>query len=107
MLKNKGKNKLSMVEGDYGLTLPLIISGITIEKTDKLNFYIKKELNGEKIIDKIFDSITDNTINLVFTKEESDKLSVGKYKYAIDWYKENSFCGNLIKLQEFEVEDKL
>lgn len=107
MLKNKGSNKLSMVEGDYGLDLPLIINGITIASADKLNFYIKQDRNSEKIIDQTYENIKDNTFNLTFTKEESEKLPVGRYKYAIDWYKENTFCGNLIKYSDFVVEDKL
>lgn len=107
MLRNKGSNKLSMVEGDYGLTLPLIINGITIDKDDKINFYIKKDRNGEKIIDQIYENIVDNTIGLTFSEEESEKLQVGKYRYAIDWYKKDVFNGNLVKEKDFEVEDKL
>lgn len=107
MLRNKGSNKLSMVEGDYGLTLPLIINGITIDKDDKINFYIKKDRNGEKIIDQIYENIVDNTIGLTFSEEEAEKLQVGKYKYAIDWYKKDVFNGNLVKEKDFEVEDKL
>lgn len=107
MLRNKGSNKLSMVEGDYGLTLPLIINGITIDKDDKINFYIKKERNSEKIIDQTYENIIDNTIDLTFSEQEAEKLQVGKYKYAIDWYKKGAFNGNLIKEKDFEVEDKL
>ena len=107
MLRNKGSNKLSMVEGDYGLTLPLIINGITISTDDKLNFYIKKDKNSEKIVDQNYENIENNTINLTFSKEESDRLPIGNYKYAIDWYKQDTFCGNIIKEKDFEVEDKL
>lgn len=107
MLKSHENNKISMVEGDYGISLPLTINGITIDETDKLNFFIKDVKGEKKIIDQTYEQIKNNTFDLKFSKEESDKLKVGKYRYAIDWYKENKFNCNIIKNNDFQVEDKI
>ena len=107
MLRHEGSNRISMVVGDYGLSLPIKINGITMSNEDKLNFYIKKIKDGEKIINQTYDNIVDNTLYLTLSKNESDKLPVGRYKYAIDWYKEDTFYCNIIKGIEFQVEEKI
>ena len=107
MLRHEGNNKILMVEGDYGLHLPITINGVTMGSEDKLNFYIKKIKDGEKVVEQTYENIENNTFNLSFSKEQSDKLPVGRYKYAIDWYKEDDFYCNIIKGKEFQVEDKI
>ena len=107
MLRHEENDKILMTEGDYGLSLPIKINGISVANEEKLNLYIKKIKDGDTIVEQTYDNIKDNTFNLVFSKEQSDKLPVGRYKYALDWYKDNEFYCNIIKGKEFIVEDKI
>lgn len=105
MIRTQNK-KIIMTEGDFGLSLPITITGGEISKDEQIKFYIKKN-NGENLIDsKIYNNIEDNTFNLIFSEEESNLLKKGTYLYYLDWYKENVFLGNIINGELFEVEGK-
>jgi len=100
--------KITMVEKDYGITLPIeiTIEGAEITAEDKFAINIFKEINGEALISKTYENIQNNTIEFALTQEESNKLEVGSYFYDIDWFQENSFLGNLVKKKGFRVEEK-
>ena len=102
---NKENNKISMTKGDYGIALPITITGIEIESGEQIIFYLKKT-NNEEVLKKIFENLKDNTFDLEFTKEESERLEIGTYLYNIDWYKENVFLGNIVKNEIFEVSER-
>ena len=102
---NKENNKISMTKGDYGIALPITITGIEIESGEQIIFYLKKT-NNEEVLKKIFEDLKDNTFDLEFTKEESERLEIGTYLYNIDWYKENVFLGNIVKNEIFEVSER-
>lgn len=105
MLRTKDK-KILMTEGDFGLSLPITITGGEISNEEEIKFSIKK-INGEEIIEpKIYSNINENCFNLVFTKEESELLKKGIYLYYLDWYKNDEFLGNVINGEIFEVEGK-
>ena len=105
MLRTKDK-KILMTEGDFGLSLPITITGGEISNEEEIKFSIKK-INGEEIIQpKIYKNINNNTFNLAFDKTESDLLKKGTYLYYLDWYKSDEFLGNVINGEIFEVEGK-
>lgn len=100
-----GEN-LKMCEGDFGLALPITIGGVTFASTDKVKLTIKDAVNGNEVLSKEFSEITDNTIILEFTAEESALLSVGTYYYVLDWYQNNRFLCNIIPAAKLAVGDK-
>lgn len=105
MLRGKGK-EIIMTEGDFGVSLPITINGLTFEKDDVINMIIKAEKNGDECISKSFGNIENNTFNFSLTEEESKKLTPQRYVYILDWYRENSLLCNIIKDGVFAVEDK-
>ena len=105
---NEGNKKIEMTEGDFGITLPIEINieGTELSSTDKFVFKIFKEINKDAIIEKVFDNITDNTLELKFTEAESKKLGVGYYYYDIDWFQEDIFLLNILAKKKFVVREK-
>lgn len=105
---NEENKKITMTEGDFGITLPIEINieGTTLSSTDKFVLKIFKEINKESIIEKVFENITNNTIELKFTEEESKKLEVGSYYYDLDWFQEDVFLSNILARKKFTVREK-
>ena len=99
-------NNLQMAEGDFGILLPITISGTTFAAGDEINFVLKDRMNGNTLIEKVFSNITENTVNLSFTEEESNGLSIGTYVYRLDWYQNGIFMCNIILNALFRVVDK-
>ena len=97
---------MEMTEGDYGLTLPITISGATIGSGDSIKITIKRNIDGKAVLEKTFTSVQNNTINFELTEEESESLPVGDYVYALDWYQDDSFMCNIIKIGVFKVVNK-
>ena len=96
-------NNISMCGGDWGIELPITLSGVTLGEHDSLKITIANEA---PLIVKEFTNITKNTINLVLTQAESALLPVGTYVYSLDWYQDGSFLCNIIKYGLFLVGDK-
>ena len=48
---------LTMCEGDYGVSLPVTISGITFTPSDAIAFTVKDVVNGKTILTKSFTNI--------------------------------------------------
>ena len=96
-----------MTEKDFGIELPVTVTGVELDNQDSLKFTFKNKVNGELVLEKTFDGITDNTVNLVFTEEESDKFPVGIYVYRLDWYQNGNFMCNLIEVALLRVGDKV
>lgn len=97
---------LQMAEGDYGIQLPVTINGTTLTEHDSLKFVFKTRKNGNTILEKDFSSISENTVNLEFTEEESALFPVGLYVYSLDWYQDGSFMCNIVLCSVFKVVDK-
>ena len=98
-------NNLQMAEGDYGLTLPITISGTELTAADTIKLTIKRTRNGEAIIER--DMIpSENTVNFTITAAESAQLPVGVYVYALDWYRNGQFMCNIIPIGTLKVVDK-
>lgn len=100
---------LEMVEGDFGLILPIeleVDNDETITSDDSFSIKIYKEINGQAIIEKNYSNLQDNTINFQLSKEESERLLVGRYFYDLDWYQGNTFLGNIIAKAYLTVREK-
>lgn len=100
------ETKIKMVEGDFGIVLPIEIEGIEIAPEDIFSIKIFKDINEELIIEKTYDNVTNNTINFELTKENSEKLKVGRYYYDLDWYQGEKFLGNLVAKSTYTVIEK-
>lgn len=97
---------LKMAEGDYGIKLPTVIKGATLDQSDSIRVTLKKEVNGPAILVKDYVGIEDNTIGLELTEAESELFPVGNYVYSIDWYQSGNFMCNLVPFSLFVVVDK-
>lgn len=104
MIRTQNK-KIIMVEGDFGLTLPITITGTEIASDETIKFIIKN-IDNTTIMTKEYKNIINNTFDLTFTEQESVLLKKGKYIYTIDWLKDDVFLGNVINNEIFEVEGK-
>lgn len=100
------KQTLQMVEGDWGIELPISIDGVTLTASDEVLITIKTEKNGETILTKNYESISENTIDFSLTEAESQLLRVGSYVYSLDWYQDGVFYCNIIPSAAFKVVDK-
>ena len=100
------KQTLQMTEGDWGIELPISIDGVTLTASDEVMVTIKTEKNGETILIKNYDNISENTIKLSLTEAESALLPVGTYVYSLDWYQDGVFLCNIIPAASFKVVDK-
>lgn len=109
MITGNDENLLiEMVEGDYGLTLPITLNvGNTVfGAEDHFSIRIFEELDGTPVVTKEYSNISDNTIDFSLTQEESNKLPKGRYYYDIDWFQGNSFLGNVVGKKVFKVLNK-
>lgn len=103
---NVNGQNLTMTEGDWGIQLPVTISGTTLTANDELKFTIKTSINGEAIVSKNYSNISENTVNLELTEAESALLPVGTYVYLLDWYQDGAFMCNIIPSALFKVVEK-
>lgn len=95
---------LNMTESDWGVKLPVTVTGVTFTANDSVRIKIQR---GETtIIEKEYTNITQNTFDLEFTEAESALLSVGSYLYSLDWYQHGAFMCNIIPRGLFVVGDK-
>lgn len=99
-------NNLQMVEGDYGLALPVTISGTTFAANDEVLFTIKDAMNGTTILTKSYGNIQHNQVSLELTEEESALFPVGSYVYSLDWFQNGAFMCNIIPSATLKVVDK-
>ena len=99
-------NNLQMAEGDFGIRLPVTINGTEIGAEDSLKFTFKAKKNGTVLLEKIYGNVVDNTVELEFTEEQSNRFGVGTYVYSLDWYRDGSFLCNIIENAFLKVGDK-
>lgn len=97
-------NSIQMTEGDFGIALPITISGVTFASNDSIRIEIKKD--AETVLTKDFTNIVGNEISLELTAEESELLTVGVYLYSLDWYRDGAFMCNIVPFGLFVVGDK-
>lgn len=102
---NTNGNAIRMVEGEFGVDLPLTITGVTLTANDEIRLTIKRGRQGVVAVEKSYSNIQDNTINVRLTESESSAMGVGKYRYSLAWYQEGVFLCYLIEKAPFEVVD--
>ena len=95
---------LNMTEGDWGVKLPVTVTGVTFTANDSVRIKIQRD--ETTIIEKEYTNITNNTFDLEFTEAESALLPVGSYLYSLDWYQDGAFMCNIIPSGMFMVGDK-
>lgn len=98
-------NSIRMVEGEYGVDLPLTITGVELTANDEIRLTIKRDRKGDVAVEKSYSNIQEGTINVRLTEAESSALRVGKYQYSLAWYQEGAFLCYLIEKAPFEVVD--
>lgn len=96
---------LTAAEGDYGIQLPVTVSGTTLTASDTLKFTFKNTVNGTTVLEKEY-TPTNNTVELEFTASESELFIVGAYVYSLDWYQNGVFMCNLLPAGILKVVDK-
>lgn len=99
-------NNLQIVEGDYGIELPVTVTGTTLSASDTLRFIFKSAKNGTAILTKEYSNAVKNTVNLVFSDTDTALFSVGEYVYSLDWYHDGVFMCNIVACSTFKVVDK-
>ena len=98
-------NNLTMVEGDWGISLPVSVDGVEFAANDMLRFTFKDANNGNELLMKEYAPV-DGTVNLMFTEAESALFPVGSYVYSLDWYQEGAFLCNVTPTAALKVVDK-
>lgn len=106
MLEGKEDNAIEMVEGDYGIILPIKIENEKLGLDDKFRINIFENPDEMPIVTKEYSNTENNTIEFMLTKEESARLSVRNYVYNLDWFQEDNFLGNILAKKKFKVKDK-
>lgn len=94
---------LQMAVGDYGISLPVSVSGVTFGEGDELRFVFNKGPDSNTILTKNYSNIVQNSVNLSFTEAESALFRIGSYVYGLDWYKDGEFMCNIIESAQFKV----
>ena len=106
MAWNVDGTKLSMVEGDFGISLPINISGVNIGTNDSLTLIFKSGKNGATVLTKQVWGNGQDAPNLTMTSDDSALFTCGNYVYTLDWHKDGEFMCNLISNGIFKVVDK-
>ncbi len=88
---NDNTKQISMIQNDFGEILPITVHNVL--STDILRFIIYKE--DKNIIVKDFNVDENNILNFQLTEEESKKLDVGYYNYAIKQYRDTTLVDTL------------
>lgn len=99
-------NELKMVEGDYGIKLPVTVHEIPMSASDSMRMTFKTRRNGDVILEKEFSDIQNNVFYLEFTEDETNLFPVGQYVYSMDWYQNGIFMCNVIPIGALKVVDK-
>lgn len=100
---NANGNSITMTQNDFGVGLPLSFPETEINEEDTLAFIIKKSSGGQVIINKTFTNISNSSIEIALTKEESAKLLTGSYVWKVNWYRGQQFLMCLIGPAPFKV----
>ena len=97
---------LKMAEGDYGIQLPVSISGATFTENDTIKITIKTTRNGTELLAKEYTPDEHGVVDFELTEAESELFAVGTYVYCMDWYQNANFLCNIIPVATFKVVDK-
>lgn len=97
---------VEMCEGDYGVSLPISIEGVTFGENDAVQFRVSAESPKRNVFSETFNNIQNNTVEISLTESQTGLLPAGDYRYALDWYRNGVFMCNIIAAQPFKVVEK-
>ena len=97
---------ITMTAGDWGVALPVTVTGTTLTSSDKLALTVVRADTGATVLEKEFTNITDNTVDFELTAAESANLTPGEYRYNLDWYQDGVFLCCLVGNASFRVVSK-
>lgn len=95
------KNKITMTEGDYGVSLPIHFIDAGFETNDSIKVTIM--VDSDTSIEKTYTDIVDDTIDFSLTQAETNQLPVGFYLYSIEWYQDGVFKDCILEKSPFVV----
>ena len=98
--------EIHMAEGDWGVNLPVAVSGTTMGSSDNLVLRIKNAVNGTEILELVAGTPQNNVFNFFMAQAESALLTPGEYVYSLDWVQPGPFLYCLVPVGSFVVEDK-
>lgn len=98
--------EIRMTEGDWGVDLPVALSGTTATSSDILVLTIKDAINGTQVLELLAGTPTNNVFNFYMTSAESALLTPGELVYSLDWEQPGTFLYNLVPAGPFIVEEK-
>ena len=105
--KNKNSTDLVMDEGDFGVEIDIGIYGVSISSSDTIRITVRKEKNGDIVVEKEYTNIPDDdTISLSWTEAETALLTPGTYVYCLDWYRDGVFMYCIVNNSKLQVRDK-
>lgn len=99
------KNKITMTEGDYGVSLPIHFIDAGFESNDSIKVTIM--VDSDTSIEKTYTEIVDDTIDFSLTEAESNLLPVGFYLYSIEWYQDGVFKDCILEKSPFVVSERV
>lgn len=99
------KYKITMTEGDYGVSLPIHFIDAGFESSDSIKVTIM--VDSETSIEKTYTEIVDDTIDFSLTESESKLLPVGFYLYSIEWYQDGVFKDCILEKSPFVVSERV
>ena len=97
---------IRMTEGDWGMTLPIIVTGAVLDASDECVFKVKNAVNGTTLVTKTYSSLSNNTVPLQLSSADSAALRVGDYVWSLDWYQSGAFNCNIVPNAKFKVVEK-
>lgn len=99
------KYKITMTEGDYGVSIPIHFIDAEFESDDSVKVTIM--VDSETKIEKTYTNIVDDTIDFSLTEAESNLLPVGFYLYSIEWYQDGVFKDCILEKSPFVVSERV
>lgn len=102
-----GKDDINLIElneGDYGLTLPINLEN----KNQNSSFtFIVYSKTGEKVFDVLAENSESDTniIEIKISKENSEKLTKGKYLWSLVEEIEGELKNSIVVKQEFYIKE--
>ena len=100
-------HNISMARGDFGIGLPVSISGADLAAADSVKFTVAARAGGPALLVKDYTDIQNNAFVIELTEAESALLPAGIYAYSLDWYHNGVFMCNIIENAVFKVVDKV
>ena len=97
---------ISMAEGDWGVVLPITLTGTTALTGDTMTMTVKSAINETALLTKSLTFIGDSTFHLTLSSADTALLPVGHYVYSLDWAHPGTFACCLVPAGGLTVEER-